>query len=271
MRTPRAEGPQEPSGEHRRQPQVSRPKRRGSSGPVGFGNVMRDVKRPGARPGGQGTPGAGTGANGSATGTTTGGTSTGAAPGAGGAYLPGAPVVPGTGTAVVGMPGFDPAQLQAAQLDAGVQAAAQMGAVETVGQQLVDATYGVQDASEALQAQDRSATHQANVQPHVPTPLGRMTPSALLSTVLDESRRLEIAEAMKELHVELEPEDLGPVVVRLRKGPDGALDIGFTARQGDAARMLESGSELLRSRLFEAGFASVAIGVEHDAELRLTR
>lgn len=256
MRTPRAEGPQEPSGEHRRQPQVSRPKRRGSSGPVGFGNVMRDVKRPaaGASPGS----------------TTTGGTATGALPGASGAFAPGAPVVGGPATSV-GMPGFDPAQLQAAQLDAGVQAAAQMGAVETVGQQLADATYGVQDASEALQAQDRSVTHQATVQPHVPTPLGRMTPSALLSTVLDESRKLEIAEAMKELHVELEPEDLGPVVVRLRKGPDGTLDIGFTARQGDAARMLESGSELLRSRLFEAGFAGVAIDVEHDAELQLTR
>jgi flagellar hook-length control protein FliK len=177
--------------------------------------------------------------------------------------------VPGTTT--LGMPGFDPALLQAAQLDAGAQAAMKMGAIETVGEQLADATSGVQDASEALQAQDRSVTFQANVQAHVPTPLARMTPSALLETVLDESTKLEIEEAMKELHVELEPEDLGPVVVRLRKGPDGTLDIGFKAREGDAARVLEAGSELLRSRLFEAGFASVRIDVAHDEELQLTR
>ncbi len=231
MKTPKAEGPQEPSGEHRRKPDGSRPRKRGGEhGPLGFGNVMRDVK------GGDGR---------------------------GDAPMP--------GSATLGMPGFDPAMLQAAQLDAGAQAAARMGSVETVGEQLADATSGVQDATEALRAQDRSVTHQATVQrAEVPTPLGRMTPSALLETVLDESRQLEIAEAMKELHVELEPEDLGPVVVRLRKGPDGSLEIGFRAREGDAARVLESGSELLRSRLFDAGFASVAIDVAHDEELRLS-
>jgi flagellar hook-length control protein FliK len=96
-----------------------------------------------------------------------------------------------------------------------------------------------------------------------------MTPSALLSTVLDESRKLEIAEAMKELHVELEPEDLGPVVVRLRKGPDGSLEIGFRAREGDAAEALQEGTERLKAQLFDAGFAAVSIDVEHDVELRL--
>ncbi len=237
MKTPRAEGPQEPSGEHRRKPDGSRPRKRGGEkGPLGFGSVMRDVKGPGAK---------------------------------GDGSAPGAPGVLGNTT--LGMPGFDPALLQAAQLDAGAQAAMKMGAVDTVGEQLAKATHGVQNATEALQTQDRSTTHQANVQPHVPTALGRMTPGALLDTVLDESRRLEIAEAMKELHVELEPEDLGPVVVRLRKGPDGALDISFRAREGDAARVLESGSELLRSRLADAGFLSVAIDVSHDEELRLTR
>ncbi|MCW2922562.1 MAG: Flagellar hook-length control protein FliK [Thermoleophilia bacterium] len=246
MKTPKAEGPQEPSGEHRRKPDGSRPKKRnGEHGPLGFGSVMRDVKgtgHPGASPAGATTmPGDGTAA----------------------------PALPGSTT--IGMPGFDAAMLQAAQLDVGAQAAMKMGAVETVGEQLADATTGVQDATEALQAQDKSVSFQANVQPHVPTPLGRMTPGALIETVLDESRKLEIAEAMKELHVELEPEDLGPVVVRLRKGPDGSLDISFRAREGEAARVLESGSELLRSRLFDAGFAKVAISVDHDGELQLTR
>jgi hypothetical protein len=160
---------------------------------------------------------------------------------------------------VAGMPGFDP----------GAAAALAMGAVAT-GEQLADqASFGVQDATEALTAQDKSVTHQAQAQPLVPTALARMTPSALLETVLDESTRLEIEQASKELHVELEPAHLGPIVVRLLRQPDGKLDIRFRAQQGDAARVLESGSELLRDRLAEAGFASVTIDVEQDADLRI--
>lgn len=257
MKTPKAEGPVEPSREHRRQPDVSRPRRNGKErGPLGFRSVMRDVKgggRQGSAPGSAGTTGTGTAV---------------AMPGVGMAGSPGGPAAPVALTP--GMVGFDPALAQAAALDAGAQAAAQMGAVQGVGAQLAEASYGVRDATEALAAQDRSSTHQAQVQPHVPTALGRMTPSALLDTVLDESRRLEIEESMKELHVELEPEDLGPLVVRLRRGPDGSLDIGFRTRQGDAARMLEQGSELLRERLAEAGFATVRIDVAQDDELRFS-
>jgi flagellar hook-length control protein FliK len=233
MKTPKAEGPNEPSRDHRRKPDGAKPRRTGEQGPIGFGSVMRDVRS-----------------------------------GQGGAAMPGAlPGMPGATTP--GLPGFDPAQAQALQLDAGALAAAQMGAVQSVGEQLADATYGVRDATEALADQDRSTTFQLQQQPSVPTMLGRMTPSAMLTTVLDESRKLEIAEAMKELHVELEPEDLGPVVVRLRKGPDGTLDIDFRARQGDAARVLEQGTGDLRERLAAAGFASVKIAVAHDSELTL--
>lgn len=168
------------------------------------------------------------------------------------------------------MPGFDPALAQAAQLDAGANAAASMGAVQSVGEELADATIRPKDAMQALAAQDRSVAHQAQAaQPSVPSNLGRMTPSALLTTVLDEAKKLEIAEAMKELHVELEPEDLGPLVVRLRKGPDGTLDIGFRTREGEAARILEQGADDLRDRLAAAGFASVAIDVAHDSQLQL--
>jgi flagellar hook-length control protein FliK len=226
MKTPKAEGPNEPSRDHRRRPDGARPKRDGRErGPLGFESVMRDVR-------GTGTP------------------------------KPGA--------TMIGMPGFDPAQAQAAQLDAGARAASRMGAVETVGEQLADATVRPKDSVEALAAQDRSATHQAQAaQPLVPSHLGRMTPATLLATVLDEARRLEIEEAMKELHVELEPEDLGPLVVRIRKGPDGTLDIGFRAREQEAAEELEQGSEDLRERLAQAGFASVRIAVERDEQLQL--
>jgi hypothetical protein len=160
-----------------------------------------------------------------------------------------------------GMPGFD----------AGALAALAMGAVKS-GEQLVDqASFGVQDATEALAAQDQSVVHQADVQPLVPTALGRMTPSALLETVLDESTRLAIDQASKELHVELEPAHLGPIVIRLLRQPDGQLDIRFRAREGDAARVLDAGSDMLRDRLAAAGFAAVSIDVEHDGDLRLGR
>lgn len=233
MKTPKVDGPNEPNRDHRRESDGSRPRRRGAErGPIGFGSIMRDVR------GGDGGSGAGMG---------------GAMP----------------GNVTIGMAGFDPALLQAQQLDAGAQAASKMGAVASAGEQLNHDAFGVQDATEALNAKDRSVLQQAMAQPLVPTALARMTPSALLSTVLDESRKLEIAEAMKELHVELEPEDLGPVVVRLRKGPDGALEIGFRAREGDAAQALQDGSARLKAQLFDAGFAAVSIDVEHDRELRL--
>jgi flagellar hook-length control protein FliK len=233
MKAPKADGPNEPSGQHRRKPDGSRPKKQGGGerGPIGFGSVMRDVRGDGSNGGGTGT----------------------------------------SATTMPGVAGFDPALAQAQQLDAGVQAARKMGAVQTVGDELADATTRPRSAVDALAAQDRSLAAQLQAgQPLVPSALGRMTPSTLLATVLDESRRLEIAEAMKELHVELEPEDLGPVVVRLRKGPDGTLDIGFRAREGEAARVLEQGTESLRDRLAGAGFAAVRIAVEHDAELALS-
>jgi hypothetical protein len=175
------------------------------------------------------------------------------------------------GSTTPGMPGFDPTLMLAAQADAGAQAAKATEQVAS-GTKLADqASFGVQDASEALTAQDQSAVHQAGVQPLVPTALGRMTPSALLETVLDESTRLAIDQASKELHVELEPAHLGPIVVRLLRQPDGQLDIRFRAREGDAARVLEAGSDLLRDRLAAAGFAAVRIDVEQDGDLRLGR
>lgn len=245
MRAEKPEGPQEPNNRRRHKTPAARPKRGGGDGPLGFGNVMRDVR--GVKRGAS-VDGA---ERGSATGSSARASTIG-------------------GTATPGSAGFDPALAQAVQLDAGAIAARAMGAVRSDGERLDHASFGVQDATTALRAQDQSPTTQAQAQPLVPTPLARMTPAALLETVLDESTKLAIDEASKDLHVELEPADLGPVVVRLRKGPDGTLDIRFRARQGDAARMLESGSELLRERLAAAGFPTVSIGVERDAELRLT-
>jgi len=228
MKTPKAEGPQEPENKRKQRTPGARPKRSASGGPVGFGNVMRDVR------GGNGT-------------------------GDGGACA----------TASPGSANFDPALAQALKLDPGACASRQMGATLTSVQQLNADTFGVRDATDLLRAQDRSPHLQAQAQLLHPSPVARMTPAALLDRVLDEATRLEIAEASKELHVELEPADLGPLIVRLRRGPDGTLDISFRAREGDAARVLEQGTEMLRERLADAGFAAVAIDVRHDAELRL--
>ncbi len=250
MKAGKVEGPQEPNNRKRQKAHDGRPKRAAGSATVGFGNVMRDVR---------GTGGKGRGGEAGAPGEGSAGTATDAS------TRGGLPVTITPGTA-----GFDPALGQALQLDPGARAAREMGSTASATELADEASFGIRDASESLKAQDRSPVHQAAAQPLVPTPLARMTPAALLETVLDESTRLAIEEASRELHVELEPADLGPVVVRLRRGPDGTLDIGFRTREGDAARVLESGSELLRERLAEAGYSSVRIAVAHDRELRLT-
>lgn len=245
MRTEKAEGPQEPGNNRRGRP-GARPKR-ASGGAVGFGNVMRDVKGAPGREGGEGGGGASAG---------------------GGSLAGGNPQ-----GAIPGVPGFDPAMLQAAFVDPGAAAARAMGAIETVTQEANDASYGVRDATEALRDSDAPTAQllqQAQqAQSHAPTPIVRMTPSALIETVLDESTKLEIERASRDLHIELEPEALGPLIVHLRKDERGKLDITFRARQGDAARVLEQGTELLRDRLAEAGFTGVGIDVRHEDDLTL--
>jgi flagellar hook-length control protein FliK len=170
-----------------------------------------------------------------------------------------------------GSAGFDPAAALAAQLNAGAQAAASMGAVPSTEQLANEASHGVESATDALAKQDASVSHASRQEAAVPTTLGRMSPSVLLEKVVDEATRHAIDEASKELHVELEPAHLGPLVVRLRRGEDGRLEILFRARQGDAARVLDAGLGLLHERLTDAGFPGSDVRVEHDADLTLAR
>ena len=166
-----------------------------------------------------------------------------------------------------GAAGFDQAAFLAAQRDAGSAAAGEMGAAQSTEQHVAEAAFGIQSATDALAQQDRSITHATQAQPAIPTDLGRMTPAALLSTIVDEATMLEIEEASKELHVELEPADLGPLIVEIRRDPNGKLSVRFRAREADAARVLDAGSTLLGERLTEAGFSGSEIRVDHDAEL----
>jgi flagellar hook-length control protein FliK len=152
-------------------------------------------------------------------------------------------------------------------LNMGAQAAAAMGSVQSTEAALKHESSGVRSATDALQDQDASLTHTLQQQDAVPTNLGRMTPSRVLTTVVDEATKQAIDKASKVLHVELEPVDLGPLLIKLTRQKDGRLEVRFTARQADAARILDAGSDLLRAQLTNAGFDNALVSVEQDAHL----
>lgn len=97
--------------------------------------------------------------------------------------------------------------------------------------------------------------------------LGQMTPQQALRRVVDETLSLELEQASKEVHIELEPAHLGPLVVEIKRDAHGQLTVRLRARQAEAARILDAGSDLLRDSLAEAGFARAVVGVEHDDDV----
>lgn len=237
MKAQPPERPNEPGKRPRGdKPGPVKPKRTKERGPLGFGSVMRDV-------GGKG----GTGARGA-----------GRPDGERGALVDGA--------ARHGMvPGIVPGGI----VDPGLQASLAMGKVESALELDAAQVLGPQDAVEALEAEDRSATAQLQrSEDGIPTKLGRMTPNAVLGVVVDEATKLAIEEASKELHVELEPEDLGPLIITLKRDK-GRLSVHLRAREGDAARVLDAGIGLLEERLRQSETGIVETRVEHDATLTL--
>ena len=114
--------------------------------------------------------------------------------------------------------------------DLGTAAMLQMGVVPSTEQVVLAASDGLTTKGAPLvDATTTAAITTTNAQQTAPTHLGNMTPSALLTRVVDEATKLEIEHASKELHVELEPAHLGPLVVSLRRDVNGALDIRFRA------------------------------------------
>lgn len=141
-----------------------------------------------------------------------------------------------------------------------------MGAVPSTEQLVIAAA----SSNANLSVDGTESLIQVNAkEPALPTHLGRMTPAALLTKVVDEATKLAIEQASKELHVELEPAHLGPLVVSLKREQDGRLDVRFRARRADAARVLDAGSDLLRERLADAGFTGARIAVDLDEDLTL--
>lgn len=231
MKTERAEEPQGPKHRKKR-PTGAKPRRVGQHGPIGFGSVMHDVAGAGTK---------------------------GARP-----ALPGQAAQHGMGQGnqpqgQPGQPGADP----------GAAMLLGMGMVPTTEQVVIAASTGMGDAATVATAQGETAAQVNQQQPAVPTHLGRMTPASLLDKVVSESTKLAIEAASKELHVELEPAHLGPLVVSLKRDPDGRLDVRFRARQADAARILDAGSDMLRQQLADAGFTGARVAVDHDDDLEL--
>lgn len=221
-----------------------KPKRTKERGPLGFGSVMRDVGKGGSKGQGHGRP-----------------------DGERGALVDGSlrhglvqpPHIPGA-----------PAGMRPdGSVDAGVLASSKMGKVESAEELDARQVRGPENAVDALAAEDRSATAQLQRgEAGIPTRLGRLTPNAVLDVVVDEATRLAIDEASKELHVELEPKDLGPLIVTLKRDK-GRLSVHFRAQHGEAARILDSGLDLLESRLRQTETGIVETRVEHDAGLVL--
>ena len=244
MRTERVREPNEPDKDKQREVDAPRPRRRSQHGPIGFGSVMRDVRKQ---------------SSGAA-----GGDGVGAAKG------PRASIDPSS-------PDFDAARAQALSYDPGHAAALATLLPRSGAQQQVDASTGRVDQSAQRagdQAQQGGAQHAqhgmhaaAQAAVHAPTPVVRMTPAALLDRVLDEATKEELARASKEIKVELEPVHLGPLVVSLRRSTPGRIDVQFRAQRADAARTLDAGSDLLRSRLAEAGFPESVVSIAVDETL----
>lgn len=93
-----------------------------------------------------------------------------------------------------------------------------------------------------------------------------MTPQQAAHTVVDEARRMRlVADARRELHLELEPAHLGPIVVRIMVDR-GTIRTEIRARKQRAANILASGSEALRERLAALGYASAEVIVEVDPD-----
>lgn len=236
MKTERADEPQGPKHRKKR-PNGAKPKRVGQHGPIGFGSVMHDVKgvRP-TVPGQMSQQSMGQGAQ--------------AAPGQLG--QDGKPATDPSAAMLLGM-GLVPSTEQ-------VVLAKSSGNPDTLG------ALGMQPDGSTQAAPQQQQT--ASAMP-MPTDLGRMSPASLLDKVVDESTKLEIEAASKDLHVELDPVHLGPLIVQLRRDPNGRLDVRFRARQADAARILDAGSDMLRQRLADAGFTGARVAVDHEDDLVL--
>lgn len=100
------------------------------------------------------------------------------------------------------------------------------------------------------------------------THLGALSPGEAMDAVAEEARQLDMSSDARELHIELEPAHLGPIVVRLLV-ERGRIRTELVAREERAARLLASGSDALRERLVALGYTDAQVDVQHEEDLVL--
>lgn len=97
-----------------------------------------------------------------------------------------------------------------------------------------------------------------------------MTPQLALSTIADQASMLNRQEDLSEFVLRLEPEHLGPLIIRMRT-KDGRLTAELITSNDAATAQLASGSAALRDRLARLGFGSAKVDVrrrqQDDQEL----
>lgn len=91
----------------------------------------------------------------------------------------------------------------------------------------------------------------------------RVTPERAMQLIEDVTREMNGASGTRELHLELEPQHLGPIVASIVIDR-GRISVRMRARQADAATALGSGADALRDRLTSLGFAEARVDVEQD-------
>ncbi|MBC7643995.1 MAG: flagellar hook-length control protein FliK, partial [Thermoleophilia bacterium] len=89
------------------------------------------------------------------------------------------------------------------------------------------------------------------------------TPARANALIEDVAREMRGEHEGRELHLELDPAHLGPIVVKLVL-KHGKLAASVITRDAEAKLELEARSDELHTRLSNLGFAAVDVSVDQD-------
>lgn len=92
---------------------------------------------------------------------------------------------------------------------------------------------------------------------------GRITPARAMELVEDVARSMNREQGVREIHIRLEPEHLGPLAVKLTVDQRG-IRARIATRTDGAAAVLATGTAALRERLLRLGYPSAEVEVAHD-------
>jgi len=94
---------------------------------------------------------------------------------------------------------------------------------------------------------------------------GKVTPARANALIEDVVREMRGEHEARELHLELDPAHLGPIVVKLVL-KHGKLAASVITRDAEAAIELDARTDELHARLSKLGFAQVDVAVTQDSE-----